>query len=386
MTEHLLAYSKETIDWVDDVLTKVEKKLSRTVATVGSNLFPYTTVNGKFENNYDKKLNDWWTNGFWVGILWMMYEFTNNSIYRENAEKLEAKLDLVIEDFTLLHHDVGFMWLLSSVANYRMTGNELSRKRGLHVASTLAGRFNSNGNFIRAWNSNPSDKQNNTGWAIIDCMMNIPLLYWASEELADPRFKSIAMKHADTIMMHGIRQDGSVKHIIEFDPDTGEYVKNYTGQGYNENGSWSRGQSWALYGFILSYIYTGKEEYLNTAKQVAHYFIANLQDDHIPPCDFRSPDSPIYKDTTAGLCAACGLLEIAGVVSEYEKKLYTNAAIRILKATETDYCNWSETEDSIVQYGTEAYHFGGKNMPIIYGDYFFIEALLKIKGKATLLW
>jgi unsaturated chondroitin disaccharide hydrolase len=276
------------------------------------------------------------------------------------------------------------MWLLSSVANYRLTGNLKSRRRGLHVATVLAGRFNSNGNFIRAWNSKWFDNDS-TGWAIIDCMMNIPLLHWASKELNDPRFSQIAMKHADTVMKNFIRPDGSVKHIVEFNPQTGEYIKNYTGQGYSEESSWTRGQSWALYGFALSYIHTGKQEYLDTAKKTAHYFIASLQNDFVPPCDFRGPQEPVYKDTTAGMCAACGLIEISKVVPEFEKELYLEAAIKILKATEK-YCDWSDSEDSIVQMGTEAFHFGAKNIPIIYGDYYFIEAISKLRGNHLLLW
>lgn len=381
----MLAETKDLKEWVDEVWKKVEKKLERTAPSVGDSFFPYTTENGKFINPYDGNLPEWWTNGFWTGILWRMYEITQKPMYREYAEKLEEKLDAVIEDFEILHHDVGFMWLLSGVADYRLTGNSKSRKRGLHAASTLAGRFNPNGNFIRAWNTN-SAGDHNVGWAIIDSMMNIPLLYWAGEETKDPRFKGIAQRHADTLMKYAVRPDGSVKHILEFDPETGEYLKNHTGQSYEENASWSRGQAWALYGFVLSYIHTGREEYLNTAKSVAHYFIANLQRDWVPPCDFRSPKIPAYKDTTAGVCAACGLLELAGAVPEYEKELYANAAVEILKDTEKRYCDWSEDEDSIVQYGTEAYHFGAKNIPIIYGDYFFIEALLKLKGDYTLFW
>lgn len=378
-------YDDEIMQWVDTVWKKAEKKLERTASSVGDMFFPYTTENGRFVNPYDKELNDWWTNGFWTGILWMMYESTKKTVYRDYARRLEDKLDLVIEDFNSLHHDVGFMWLLSSVADYRLTGNEKSRSRGLHMAGTLAGRFNLNGNFIRAWNTNSED-DHNIGWAIIDSMMNLPLLYWASEEIGDPRFKSIAIRHADTIMKYAVRPDGSVKHIIEFNPETGEYMRNLIGQSYAPDGSWTRGQAWALYGFVISYIHTGKEEYLNTAKNVAHYFIANLQDDYVPPCDFRSPDTPEYKDTTAGLCAACGLLELVKSVPQFEQKLYRNAAIKILMATENKYCDWSEEEDSIVQCGTEAYHFGGKNIPIIYGDFFLMEALLKLKGNGILLW
>ena len=386
MSTSIFSDNEALEQWVDTIWQKVERKLSRTAPSVGDGLFPYTTTDGKFTNPYDKELPYWWTDGFWVGILWKMYEATGNSMYQEYANRLEDKLDAVIEDFQTLHHDVGFMWLLSSVANYRLTGNQKSKIRGLHMASTLAGRFNINGNYIRAWNSNPDGSGDNSGLAIIDSMMNIPLLYWATKETKDPRFKSIAMRHADTLMEYAIRPDGSVKHIMEFHPETGEYIGNVTGQSFAVDASWTRGQSWALYGFTLSYIHTGKQEYLDTAKKVAHYFIANLAEDPVPPCDFRSPEEPAYKDTTAGMCAACGLLELANIVPEYEKKLYRNAALRILKATEERYCDWSDTEDSIVQYGTEAYHFGEKNIPIIYADYYFIEAILKLKGDSTLFW
>lgn len=378
---------KEHQDWLNDVYEKMIKKVERTAISTGDSCFPLTTKNGKFVNdrNGSDEVPHWWTNGFWVGIMWLMYAETKIEHFRNVAESLEDKLDAVIEDFEYLIHDVGFMWLPSSVANYRLTGNEKSKKRGLHVATILAGRFNPSGNFIRAWN----DRNNagSKGWAIIDCMMNIPLLYWATQETGDPRFKHIAMKHADMTAEHFIRRDGSVKHIVEFDPDTGEYIKNYTGQGYSEESSWTRGQAWAIYGFILSYIHTGKQEYLDVAKRVAHYFIANLQDDYVPPCDFRSPKVPEYKDTTAGVITACGLIEIAKAVPEFEKELYFDAAIKILKATEKRYCDWSDTEDSIVQMGTGAYHNGkDKNVPIIYGDYYFIEAILKLRGSDLLFW
>ena len=360
-------------------------KLYVTTRSVGTRIFPYTTQNGRFVNFYDKEINDWWTDGFWTGILWLLYEETHDNVYREYARELEKKLDEAMDNYMTLHHDVGFMWLLSSVADYRLTGDRKARKRGLHAAGILAGRFNPSGNFIRAWNDVEKEERK-TGLVIIDSMMNIPLLYWASEEEQDPRYQAIAMRHADTVRKYAIRPDGSVKHIMEFDPVTGEYIKNHTGQSFSEDGSWSRGQAWAIYGFALSYLHTGKEEYLNTAKTVAHYFISALQDDPIPPCDFRSPETPLYLDTTAGVCAASGLLEIAEAVPLSERKMYRGAAVRILKAVEERCCNWSHSEDSIVQNGTEAYHFGEKNIPIIYGDYFFLEAILKLKGSRQLFW
>lgn len=173
-----------------------------------------------------------------------------------------------------LHQDVGFMWLPTSVANYKITGNEDSRKRALHAANLLAGRFNLAGGFIRAWND--SEKLDTRDWAIVDCMMNLPLLYWASEETSNPQFKQIAIVHADTAMKASVKPDGSVHHIVEFNPFLGGVVKTYDGQGYEGGSSWARGQAWALYGFMMSYMHTQKVEYLHTAQRVAHYFIANI--------------------------------------------------------------------------------------------------------------
>lgn len=365
-------------DWINNVWAKVENKLERTSKTSGDTFFPYSTKNGKF---IEKPDISWWTNGFWPGIMWLMYVGTNNEYYKKVAEGLELELDKALYGFDGLHHDVGFMWLLSSVANYRLTGNAESKKRGMLAATILAARYNPVGQFIRAWNG---DK---VGWAIIDCMMNIPLLYWATKESGDPRFKQIAMCHADTVMRTFIRPDGSVNHINSFDPETGEFIESFGGQGYGVNSSWTRGQAWAIYGFVLSYIHTKKQKYLDTAKRVAHYFISALAscDDFVPNCDFRSPKEPIYKDTTAGVIAACGFIEISRNVPELEKDMYLNSALKILKATEEHYCEWSENEDSIVQMGTEAYN-NGQNMSIIYGDYYFIEAILKLMNKDILFW
>lgn len=364
--------------WVKDVWDKTEKKLSVTSRTAAEDVLAYTTRDGSFVNDFNVH---WWTNGFWPGIMWLMYHATKDEHYKKRAEHLEKVLDKALHGFDGLHHDVGFMWLLSSVANYRITGNEESKRRGLIAASVLMSRYNPVGRFIRAWNGDL------TGTAIIDCMMNIPLLYWASEEMNDPRFKHVAMNHADTTMETFIRGDGSVNHINCFNPETGEFIKTLGGQGYGVGSSWTRGQAWALYGFTLSYIHTKKQEYLDTAKRVAHYFIAALSanDDFVPNCDFRCPKEPVVKDTTAGTIAACGLLEISKCVPEFEKDLYFNSAVKILKETEARYCNWSDDEPSIVQMGTEAY---GKteHIPIIYGDYFFIEAVLKLKGMNLLFW
>lgn len=371
---------KKNQAWIDEVWEKLEKKLSVT-AELSKDKIPYTTINGIHTDKGENE-PDYWTNGFWPALMWLMYVATKKEKYKITAENAEKTLDKALYDYEKLHHDVGFMWHISAGVNYRITKNKESRKRNLTAAASLASRYNVDGGFIRAWN-----QDNVKGWAIIDCMMNIPILYWASDEIGDPRFRQIAMHHADKTMQNHVRPDGSVYHVVEYDINNGEFLGTPSTQGFEPSGSsWSRGQSWALYGFVLSYIHTGKREYLDTAKRVAHYFISAIASEgYIPKCDFRAPDEPVVIDTTAGAIAACGLIEIAKAVPEYEKKLYLNAAINILKALEKEHCNWSLDEQSILQNGTECY---GRNehIPIIYGDYYFAEALYKLKGYNLLFW
>lgn len=372
--------SREDRAWVDEIWNKIDAKL-KVVAPLNKDKIPYTTVNGVY-NDMVKEDITWWTNGFWPGMMWLMYIGTKNEDYRAVAERSEELLDKAFGEYDTLHHDVGFMWLISSGANYRLFGSKKSRVRTSIAADMLASRYNARGEFIRSWNDDC------IGWVIIDSMMNIPLLYWASDEYKDDRFKYIAIKHADKVLNTHIRPDGSVNHIVSLDPTNGEVIETFGGQGYAVGSSWSRGQAWAIYGFTLSYIHTGKQEYLDAAKRVAHYFIANVCDDWLPKVDFRSPKEPVIYDSTAGACTACGLLEIAKHVPELERGLYINAAMKLLKAMEKNFCDWSLEEQSILQKGTEAYvcRPQGKEAPIIYGDYYFIEAIYKLKGFEMLLW
>ena len=365
--------------WLERVKRQLETKMAYGLEKSREiDFIPYTVKEGQWAPGPGDR--QWWTNGFWGASMWQMYLMTGKEEYKEAAVRCEEMLDPVLLAFESLHHDVGFMWNLTSGVDYRLTGNPESRRRWLTAASTLAGRFNPNG-FIRAWNGD------RVGWAIIDCMMNIPLLYRASAVTGDPRFKMIAMEHADTTMEYFIRPDGSSNHIVIFDPATGEMLDNPGGQGFESGSSWSRGQAWALYGFVLSYIHTGEERYLDTAKRVAHYFIANVQDDWIPNCDFRAPLEPVVKDNCAGAIAACGLLEIARAVPQYEKRIYRTAAEKLLVAMEKECADWTENTPAIFTMCTGSYHANDHHIQMVYADYFFIEAVHKLLDEnAMLFW
>ena len=377
--------------WADEVINRIRNKMAR-VCEKNRDKIPYTTdENGNYDDRSDMsrswRIDDglnWWTNGFWGGILWLLYQDTGEDRYARIARISEECMDRCFSDFYGLHHDVGFMYVPTAVADYRLTGNEASRKRAMHAANLLAGRFNPAGRFIRAWND--LENEDTRGWAIIDCMFNLSLLYWAAEESGDPRFRHIAMMHADTVMKYFVRPDGSVNHIVEFDPETGEMVRSLGGQGYGEGSSWTRGQGWALYGFMISYIHTGKQEYLDTAKKVAHYCMACIPESGLIPVDFRQPEQPAYEDSCGACVIAGGLLELAKHVPASEQAVYRNAALRILRAIDGQRADWSDSCDAIVQNCSAAYHADRHHFTMTYADYLFIEAVYKLKNLGRLLW
>ncbi|MCM1135676.1 MAG: glycoside hydrolase family 88 protein [Clostridium sp.] len=381
-------------EWLEDVYQKLTVKMKAECERIGTKI-PYSPQDGKYTDMAEAFPGGigFWTNGFWPGMLWQMYSATGDEIYKTTAEGVEERLAETIDTFENLDHDIGFLFLPSAVANYRKTGNKDARRRGLHAANLLAGRFNPVGKFIRAWNGSLGpvlSEENTKGGMIIDCMMNIPLLYWAAKEIGDPRFYHVAVSHAKTAQQYIVREDGSCNHIVVFDPQTGEFLDNPGGQGFESGSAWSRGQSWAVYGFALSYRHTGDESFLNTAKKCAHYCISNMAvNGWLPLVDYRAPEEPVKYDSTAGMITACGLLEIAEHVGEYEKSLYVKAALNILKACDERFSNWKPEEDSIVDGGTFFYHDPeGKNteVPIIYADYYFIEAVLRLRGQELFIW
>lgn len=376
--------------WADSVIDQIREKMEW-VSEKNKDKIPYRTdENGNYDDKSDVSLKwniddglNWWTNGFWGGIQWLMYQDTGEERYAQIARISEERLEQCFNDYYGLHHDVGFMFIPTAIADWQLTGNPNSRKIGMHAANLLAGRFNPVGKFIRAWNDLEEDTR---GWAIIDCMFNISLLYWASEESGDPRFRHIAMMHADTVMKHFVRADGSVFHIVEFNPETGDMMRGLRGQGYSENSSWSRGQGWALYGFVISYLHTGKQEYLDTAKKVARYCMANIPENAIIPVDFKQPREPVYEDSCGACVIACGLLELAKHVQESEKLEYEEVAVKLLRTIVDKRADFSKNCDAIVQNCSASYHATEHHITMSYADYFFIEAIHKIKGIGRLLW
>lgn len=377
-------------DYAKEISLKIKEKELAVAKRIGDKI-PYTAVNGVFDDWTDKNLC-WWTNGFWGGMMWQLYGATKEEIYKTRAMELEEKLDGNLMNYNGMDHDSGFKWLTTSHASELLTGSKDSHNRLLLAAANLAGRFNPAG-FIRAWND---EKGDNAGWAIIDCLMNLPLLYIATEITGDPRFKKIAMTHADTAIKHFVREDGSARHIVIFDPETGDFVDEPGGQGYGKGSVWTRGQSWALYGFTMSFLHTGQKRYLETAIRCADFFADNTPESGRIPVDFRQPKEPDYTDSCAASIGASGMLLLAKTLRNEGKDICEGAAIladkydktaeRILRYLTDNDSDWNPETDNILRSCTAAYHDKEHEFPIIYGDYYLIEAIFRITGEETYIW
>ena len=376
----------ENAEWAKEVFSKIDNKMSAVTVRSRDKI-----VDGCDENGFHKERSaTWWTSGFWGGLNWLLYNETKKEDYLKTAKSSENLLDGALRNFDALHHDVGFMWHILTGASYTLTGDPASRVRSLYAATTLASRYvlNQTHGFIRAWNDKPCYND-----SIIDCLMNLPLLYWASKQVGDDRFARIAREHVEMSLTDHLRPDGSVIHRVRHDRETGVVTESFGGQGYEDGSSWSRGQAWALYGFTLAYIHLGDVRYLDAAKRVANYFIANCCDDWLPRVDFRAPSEPVYYDATAGAIAACGLIELAKLLPENEGGMYMNGAVKLLRAMDEKFANYDPANDHLLDFGTVRYPIAGLTLEqagvhvsIIYGDYFYTEAILKLMGSDFLPW
>ena len=378
--------------WLDGLYQKLEAKLTAEAIRVKSDI-PFIPVQGRYRDLMMPGGLHWWCNGFWPGILWQMHHATGQEDLRQWASAATSRLAPLLDEPEKLDHDVGFLFILSSLAEYLETGSERAKEWSIRAADVLAGRYHKKGGFLEAWNPGTLAGQDTRGMMIADCMMNLSLLYRVSEITGNLRYAEIATRHADTAMRVLVRPDGSAAHIARVDAESGELKEYPEGQGYAPESSWSRGQGWILYGFTNAFRHTGKREYLETARRSAHCCISALSiRDWLPAVDFRAPWDGRY-DSAAGMILAGGLLELgsavrdAGPLGEYDAELFETAAKRILIACDTAFNHWDAETDGIVSGGSLRYHddrMAGAS--IIYGDYYLAEAVLKLKGCYLPVW
>ncbi|MCU0489965.1 MAG: glycoside hydrolase family 88 protein [Chloroflexaceae bacterium] len=373
MTTHL--------EWVASARAAAETRVTTLAARLGGAYLHATR-----EGRYITHSADEWTSGFWPGLLLLAYRCSGDHELLAAATAAEVGLEQAVTDdrLLLLHHDVGFQFSPTAVMRYKLTSDLAARRRGFLAANLLMGRFNPVGAFIEAWNT-----EDRRGLVIIDTMMNLPLLFWAAETFNQPRFRNVAIAHARTAMRTHVRPSGETHHVVRFDQETGAPQEARGGQGYAPDSCWSRGQSWALYGFALAYRYTHLNEFLSTACRVADSFIAALPPEGVPPWDFAAPDAATSpRDSSAGAIAASGLLELATLLPSGEGLPYANAAADLLHALTTR-CGMlhDPAYDALLGHATGNLPKGQNiDVSLIYGDYYYLEALQKLEGLHETCW
>lgn len=330
-----------------------------------------------------------WTTGFWTGMLWLCYEYTNDNRYLELANKnVESFLHRIENRIELDHHDLGFLYSLSCVSAYKLTKSESAKKAAILAADKLIERYQSVGGFIQAWGK-PGVKEDYR--LIIDCFLNIPLLYWASDVTGDKKYRDIATQHFETASNNVIRNDSSAYHTFYFNPDDGTPVRGVTRQGYSDDSSWARGQAWGVYGIPLNYIYTKNESAFNLYKGMTNYFLNRLPKDYVCYWDLIFNDgSEQSRDSSAAAIAVCGMHEMNKYLPEVDeyKEVYKYAMHTILKSLIENYTADKTVEGQpLLFHGVYSWHSGkGVDEGNIWGDYFYLEALIRFYKNWNLYW
>ena len=320
----------------------------------------------------------WWCSGFFPGTCWYSYMLSGDARVRDLAwQKTELMLDV---DSYFTQHDIGFQVMCSVAMAYRNTADKRCLDAIRRAAGLLASRYNANVGAIRSW-----DSPKYSCPVIIDNMMNLELLTFASREFGVPEWAEMAVSHADRTMENHFRADGSSYHVVDYDPHDGRIIKKQTHQGYSDESSWSRGQAWGLYGFTMMYRETGLERYLKQAEKIAHYLLPLLADDPVPAWDLSAPaPSSTQKDASAAAIMASAFLELGRLTNDRElsEECIRQAGDIILELAGPVYlAGKGELGGFLLKHCTGFYSRGSEvDVPLTYADYYFLEAICRYRG------
>jgi rhamnogalacturonyl hydrolase YesR len=370
----------------------VDRALARALAVVDRNLahfgdqFPAPSSTGGV---YPAIGNVEWTNGFWTGMLWLAYEATGAQRYREAAERQVLSFhQRQAERLNTNHHDLGFLYSLSCVSAYRLTGSTVAAEAAMGAARLLLERYLPQAGIIQAWGDLNDPEQ--AGRMIIDCNLNLPLLYWASDYSGDHAFRAAADRHIEAAARHIVRADGSTFHTFYFDPASGAPRHGKTHQGFADDSCWARGQAWGIAGFPLVYRHNGDTRLLALAKVLANYYLNRLPEDGICYWDLVFTSGAEERDSSAAAIAACGLLELATALPLLDplRADYQRAALRTVSQLSEHYLS----DDDVPGGGLllhAVYHKPqriGIDESCIWGDYFYLESLVRLSRSWQSYW
>lgn len=375
---------------------QVQKALEEAIEIIRSDLSIFTNhfpSSNSFQGFYEPTENVEWTTGFWTGSIWLAYEHTKDDVFKKAAEvQVNSFFERIQNKIDVNHHDMGFLFSLSCVAAYKLTGNEQAKEAALLAADHLAGRYREKGKFLQAWG--------NVGQAseyrmIIDCLLNLPILYWSSEVTGDRKYAEMAENHIRTAMKCIVREDDSTYHTYFIDMETGEPAYGVTHQGNRNGSAWARGQAWGIYGIALSYHYLRDESYLDLFVRVTDFFVKHLPEDLIPYWDFDfDTGSEEPRDSSAAAIAVCGMLEMVKYLDKERSTKYTKIAYRILEALICRCGNNNlKKSNGLLLHGTYARDSKentctdrGVDECNTWGDYFYMEALTRVIADWKMYW
>lgn len=387
--EFLTDSIQNVIDIMDNNLEKFNEKFPDSATTKG--VYPFCQNGNARGVSHEPGSNVGWTTSFWTGMLSLAEEQCEDEKIKKIIDThIDSFYNRIKEDVDCNTHDVGFLYSLSCVSAFKKTGNEKAKQAALLAADKLMTRYVEKAGIIQAWGdvNDPTEE----GRMIIDCLMNLPLLYWASVVTGNDSYKKAAYSHAKKAAKYAVREDATTYHTYFFDVNSGAAKFGRTAQGYSDDSCWARGQAWAIYGFILSYAYTKDEQFLTIAKKTANYFLNRSGEDGVVYWDliFNKEDDE-EKDSSASAIAVCGLLEMQKYLTdEKEKRYYDNAANHILKSLAKNYT--AESKDSqnegVLLHGVyiKKHIEYGVDESNLWGDYFYFEALTRATSDWNMYW
>jgi rhamnogalacturonyl hydrolase YesR len=370
----LTAWKSQGFD-IDSTLKQSEKQFSVLLgAAYEQNKIP-RSLDEQGKIDWAKRKMDW-TQGFFPGSCWKLYEYTNDVKWKEAADHFQNLFIDAKDNNTT--HDLGFIFYCSFGEGYELTKNENYKQTVIDASESLISRYDSIVGCIKSWDFG---KDRWTFPVIIDNMLNLEMLFEASILSGDEKYKNVAISHANTTLKNHFREDYSTWHVVDYNPEDGSVFKKLTHQGISNESRWARGQAWALYGYTMCYRYTKNPKYLEQAKQVASFIAANLPDDFVPVWDFDVKDPKImYKDASAAALYASAYLELYQYTKNED---YKTLAINILKSLSSNkYTSaYGENYGFILDHSVGNFPRHGEiDVPINYADYYYLEALIRLKN------
>ncbi|MDR2901016.1 MAG: glycoside hydrolase family 88 protein [Treponema sp.] len=336
-------------------------------------------------NFYKASSNVEWTTGFCTGQYWLAYEHTKDSAFHDAALlQVESFLQRIENRIDVDHHDMGFLYTPSCIAAYMLAGSETGKKAALLAADNLMARFHEKGQFFQAWGTLGA-KDNYR--LIIDCLLNLPLLYWAADITGNPLYREKAIAHTKTSLKNLVRDDDSTYHTYFFDVETGAPLRGVTHQGRRDGSAWARGQAWGIYGLALAFKYTKDPDCIKLFYRVADFVLKRLPKDFIPYWDLDFTDGDDEpKDSSAAAIAACGMLEMSKYLPKEKADYYKNWAMKITSSLAESYAVKDASESNgLLLHGVYAKSTDenpvsdrGVDECNTWGDYFWLELLTRL--------